>query len=260
MYYLFYYPYLTPVLQMLRSLPFRVCGIHQCFDDNTIRVVINFLLRFCDERDRARVKIHFGSHQEVVYGLMTYGIPTDLLPISLNGGLKRKNHLEWLKIREWQEDHPETPRIVVPSQSDVLFGRGKPFRRHVGNLHLTSLVHERMSTYLFSKEKTKIIEDLVDKIESEGGRFLKQDGPGKPWLVVDHQQAKEKTAQSFRTRAYKQRRQDRSNDDTRSGRRPFDESSETNVFACSSIPCSPISLPEENESASYHGDAKRPRF
>jgi len=245
---------------MLRSLPFRVCGMHQCFDDTQVRVVINFLLRFCHEHDRARVKLHFGSHQEVVYELMTYGIPTELLPISLNGGLKRKNHLDWLKIREWQENHPETPRIVIPSHSDVLFGRGKPFRRHVGNLYFTSLVEERLSTYLMTKEKTKIIEDLVDKIVSAGGRFLKQDGPGKPWLAVEHPQAKEKTAQSFRTRAYKQRHQGRSNDDTRGARRSFDEPSETDSFTCSNVSFSPISLPEERDSESYHGDAKRQRF
>jgi hypothetical protein len=209
---------------------------------------------------------------EVVYSLMTYGIPTDLLPINLNGGLKRKNHLEWLKIRQWQEEHPESPRIIVPSQMDVLFGRGKPFRQHQGNMRLGSLVDERLSMYLLSqtKDKTKINEKMVNIILSEGCRFLKQDGPGKPWLEVDLQQAKEKTSQCFRTRARfvssSSENQGGSNDGTRSSRRPFYASSETNSLAASSPTSSPLSLPEETSAACYHtmiaeyGDAKRQRY
>jgi hypothetical protein len=246
--------------------------MHQCFDDPKVRTVINFLLRFFSEQDRARVKLHFGSHVEVVYSLMTYGMPTDLLPINLNGELKRKNHLEFLKIRQWLEEHPEASRIVVPSQMDILFGRGKPFRQHQGNLRLSSLVEDRLAIYLVSqtKDKSNMIEEVVSKVHLEGGRFLKQDGPGMPWLEVDHQQSKEKTSQSFRTRARygssTSENQEGLNDGTRSSRRTFYASSETDSFALSSAGSSPISLPEETSASRYHtttaeyGDAKRQRY
>jgi hypothetical protein len=261
-------------MQLVRSLPLHVCAIHQCFDDLKVRTIINFFLRFLSDQDRARVKLHHGSHMEVVYALMTYGIPTDLLPVNSTGSLKRKNHLEWLKIRQWQEDHPESPRIVVPLHSDILFGRGKPFRQHLGNLHLGNRVEERLAMYMAAqtKEKTRIIEEVVDQVIAEGGRFLKQDGPGTPWLQVSHQQAKEKTSQSFRTRARYaaasgSETQRGPSDDGRNNRRAFDDSGENSSVAASVSPLStPLSLPEETSSADYHTmtagyrDTKRRRF
>jgi len=43
-----------------RSLPFRLCAMHQCFDNLAVRVIINFSMRFLREKDRARVKLHYG--------------------------------------------------------------------------------------------------------------------------------------------------------------------------------------------------------
>jgi hypothetical protein len=60
--------------------------------------------------------------------------------------------------------------------------------------------------------------------------------------------------------------QSESNDGTRSSRRPFYASSETNSLAASSPTSSPLSLPEETSAACYHtttaeyGDAKRQRY
>lgn len=134
---------------------------------------------------------------------MTFGIPPDLLPVTIDGQLKRKNHAEYIKIRRYQEERmpPGTPRILVPSQADVLFGRGKPFREHVGNLRLNNILDEKLEKYEASrlKEKTAMIGDIVDVIRGEGGRFLKQDNNA-PWIEVDDKQAKEKVSHGFRTR------------------------------------------------------------
>ncbi len=132
---------------------------------------------------------------------MTFGIPPDALPVTMDGELKRKNHMEWIKMRKRIESLPQQHRIMIPSRNDVLFGRGKPFREHIGNLRLFNLLDENLDRYdkLRLKEKSMLIAEMVDAIRTEGGRFLmKQDGI--VWTEVDDKQAREKVSHAFRTR------------------------------------------------------------
>jgi hypothetical protein len=132
-------------------------------------------------------------------------------------------------------------------------------RQHLGNLRLGSLVDERLATYAVAgaKDRAKLIEEVINQILSEGGRFLKQDGPGMPWLEADRPQAKEKILQSFRSRAKlfssNSESQGGSNSDTRSGRRTFYEYGETDSIAGSSQDTS------FNTKVAESGDAKRQR-
>jgi len=143
-----------------------------------------------------------GAHLECIYELMTYGISPEPLPVTLDGELKRKNHLDWIKMRRWQEERspPGTQIIIVPAQADVLFGRGKPFREHIGNMRLHDLLDEKVPAYerALLKEKTAMIAEIVKIIRLEGGRFLKQENNA--WINVDDKQAKEKVSHGFRTR------------------------------------------------------------
>jgi hypothetical protein len=139
---------------------------------------------------------------------MTFGIPPDAICVTLDGELKRKNHLEWIKMRKHQElndnsynSSSSSARIMIPSRGDVLFGRGKPFREHIGNLRLFNLLDENLDIYESRslKEKSAVIAEMVTSIHSEGGRFLiKQDGLC--WMEVDDKQAREKVSHAFRTR------------------------------------------------------------
>ena len=145
--------------------------------------------------------ISLGDHVECLYTLMTYGIPADCIPITMVGEIKRKNHVEWVKMRKRQEnDNSGNPRIVVPAHSDILFGRGKPFREHIGNLRLVNLLDEHLARYEAAKlkEKSGVIAEMVDIIIKKGGRFLKQEKG--VWEEVDEKMAREKVSHAFRTR------------------------------------------------------------
>lgn len=178
---------------------------------------------------------------------MTYGIPSDSLPVTSEGDLKRKIHMDWIKIRRQHESLPPTARrIVVPSQSDILFGRGKPFRQHVGNIRLHNLLEEKLHIYMAAKtkEKTILIANLVDEILVEGGRFLKQDGG--PWYEVDLKQAREKVSHGFRTRmklAIAATSEGGRQPSTSTIRRMVNYSSESESNATTSPLTSPISSP-----------------
>jgi hypothetical protein len=122
------------------------------------------------------------------------------LPVTMDGELKRKNHLEWIKMRKRHEVDSEEPRIVVPAHVDVLFGRGKPFREHIGNMRLFNLLDANLMRYelVTTKEKSGVIAEMVDLIKVQHGRFLKQEGC--TWVEVDDKMAREKVSHAFRTR------------------------------------------------------------
>lgn len=60
---------------------------------------------------------------------------------------------------------------------DVLFGRGKSSREHVGNLRCGLLVESHLQEYNTATRfaKTQLSVKIVDMIIDAGGRFLKKD-------------------------------------------------------------------------------------
>jgi len=90
---------------------------------------------------------------------------------------------------------------IQPTDYDVLFGRGKPFQDHPGNLRLHSVVNVYKPNYSQARrhEKTAIAEDVVKLIKSDRkqvGRFLKQaDGR---WEVVSDIEARAKVSHALR--------------------------------------------------------------
>jgi hypothetical protein len=143
---------------------------------------------------------------ECIYKLMTFGIPSDALPISPSGELKRQRQLDWLNVRREQEavagketrNQIVVPRIVVPGPHDVLLGRGKPLQRHPGNLRYHHIIESFEDRYesAMKLEKTTIAKEIVQQIKDAEGRFLKQDNTG--WVEIDDAAARYKVSHTFR--------------------------------------------------------------
>ena len=90
-------------------------------------------------------------------------------------------------------------QLLLPSNKDVLFGRGRPFQEHAGNLRLSSIIESLKPRYeeLKRTEKTLLAGDVVKKMKGQGTRFLRQiDGY---WKEVDDSVAREKVSQGFRS-------------------------------------------------------------
>jgi hypothetical protein len=68
--------------------------------------------------------------------------------------------------------------VLLPSHSDVLFGRGKPTQNHPGNLWFGLIVASLYSRYDDAPraENPIIALEIVHKVKGVGGRFLKQFG------------------------------------------------------------------------------------
>jgi hypothetical protein len=156
---------------------------------------------------------------------MSFGIPVDDYPVSSDMVLNREKHLEWVQSRRVLEassfslssspssysSSPSTDNhvvhgvpvgvVVVPKSTDVLFGRGKSLREHPGNLRFgffVESVFDRYEGLSRHSEKRNFTQEVVMKIKSMGGRFLRQEAG--VWREVDDDQARQKVSHTLRTR------------------------------------------------------------
>jgi len=70
---------------VLRALPLRVASIHWCVDDQSLKQITNLSALMLGGSNFVRFRCHAGSDMEVQYDLMTFGIPTNLFPVTING-------------------------------------------------------------------------------------------------------------------------------------------------------------------------------
>ncbi|KAL3908403.1 MAG: hypothetical protein SGARI_003077 [Bacillariaceae sp.] len=215
------------VYQLLPTLPIRMMGAHYCVQDSDLRKFMSSIRVAMSREVRLRSRVHHGSHEECAYTLMTFGVPRKCFPISNTGDLLVEKHLEFLAMRHKQEmaaaaemairggagfigndvnlsvplqrQQQCLKRIIIPTNVDVLLGRGRPFQEHSGNLRCNFVVVAAMEEYekVSRNNKTAIARNVISKIKAYGGRFLKQiDGQ---WQEVDDAESLKKISHSFRT-------------------------------------------------------------
>ena len=157
---------------------------------------------------------------------MTFGIPTQFLPVDTEGNVRLEHHRSWLEQRRHLEskmssmkNDPRSDRgpchYVTPGPLDVLFGREKARQLHPGNIRYQDIITTNLQLYNVTptkKEKTRLAQRLVEKIKVSGGRFLRLESGG--WVVVDDDAARDKVTTAFRSRRkYARTRNDTMPDD-----------------------------------------------
>lgn len=110
-----------------------------------------------------------------------------------------------------EEVGSDVPRILQPSQFDVLFGRGKPYQGHAGNIRLHKIVDLYKPRYTQARrhEKTEIAEEIVQFIKTpttnnKHGRFLKRVENEEAWVEVSDSVARDKVSHALRGKARKE--------------------------------------------------------
>ena len=165
------------------------------------------------DRHRERVDDQLLSHP-LVHG------PTQDFPISEEDEeIIRANHLQWIEARRRLEERrrisraqstasavpvsidndTEQQQLLLPTGRDVLFGRGRPYQEHPGNVRFSLVIESLKPRYesLKRAEKTRLAEDLVKKMKARGMRFLRQSNGY--WEDADDSAAREKVSQGFRS-------------------------------------------------------------
>jgi len=139
---------------------------------------------------------------------MGYGIQVEMLPLTDNGIVKTRNHLQWLEARKNIEKEPfgssnSTANGVIiecPGLNDVLFNRGKSCQYHPGNVTFKGMLESRKDKHLISNQtaKKELAWEVIKKVEANNGRFLYWDKSG--WWVEfrDRSEIRHKVATSLR--------------------------------------------------------------
>jgi hypothetical protein len=182
------------------GIPKKVVGAHYCYSDASLRPFVAGIRLFMEKEMRNRLRAHYGTHDDLLFKLQTFGINTKDHPMMENGNLSLAYHREWLQIRKTQEEMNRSAAddITIPRRFDVLFGRGKNTREHTGNLRAGHLVDMYQQKYEQANkfQKTEIAERIVNIIHESYGRFLKWEN--NCWEEVDHDAAREKISHFFR--------------------------------------------------------------
>jgi hypothetical protein len=157
--------------------------------------------------------INEGSDLEVFYKLMTFGIPSVIMPVDMQGTLNvERFHQEIEETRRWEEErervrHAENfanNRSDYPTTLDVLLGRGRPYQKFPGNLQLSNMIDAGQAVYQAATHqlnKTAISNDTVVEIKEMGARFLKRSECGQYWIEVSDLVARDKVSHGFRNNA-----------------------------------------------------------
>lgn len=113
---------------ILRALPVRVASIHWCVDSHKLKQTAYLSALMLGASNFVRVRCHAGSDMEVQYDLNTFGIPTDLLPVSMTGQVNLSRHNEFLRDRKNSEAYTllnkalalvETPMLDFESDDEL---------------------------------------------------------------------------------------------------------------------------------------------
>jgi hypothetical protein len=92
-----------------KVLPIKLAGYHFCFDDIRFRMVWGLASVFIGKEARLRARDHEGTHLECRYSLLSYGIPVDSMPITIDGVEDHSNILLWIEERRNKEQNPDAP-------------------------------------------------------------------------------------------------------------------------------------------------------
>ena len=88
-------------------------------------------------------------------------------------------------------------RVVVPTSTDVLCGRGRTFFSHPGNRQFREIVGKSLGAYLDAptrSQKSKIVKMIANEALEQGARFLKRESKSKSWYVAGVKVAQNKVS------------------------------------------------------------------
>eukprot|EP00980_Cylindrotheca_fusiformis_P019168 scaffold6501_cov98-Cylindrotheca_fusiformis.AAC.2 len=188
-------------------LPSRLECLHCCStsSSNFTSALLSTIAAAANPILRVRTRTHNGPYTECLSRLASFGIPVEEFPFTADGGVQLANQVEWMRKRRKKEayllKYPQIDGAVnLPSNNDVLWGRGKQIYWHPGNRVLRELVETYEDEYneLSRDGKTKVAHRIVSVVHGFSGRFLKPDEESGMWIEVSDLEAREKVTHRFR--------------------------------------------------------------
>jgi len=181
------------------SAPFRISKLHYC---QVSHYDASYQVLEKRELGETDVRIHKGSLQECMHGLVTYGVPSHFIPLSeIDGRINVEEHLKWIELRRRIESFPLSQQVcivLVPGQDDVLLGKRKMSMN--GNVLYHQMIMKNIKIYheaSTDEVRNAILTIVWESIIDRGGRFLLQVEDGQLWEKLELQPALYKIGQAF---------------------------------------------------------------
>lgn len=199
-------------LRAFEDVPARVVATHFCYDNAAMKPLLNLVSDHMEPKMLCRFRSHCGQHGECQYSLMTFGIPMECLPVDVTGQVDLTNHTTLLKTIELEEQHSTMQdqlmaqaattigmKFLIPSQMDIILGRGQHAKNTPGHLRFTKFLENHQARYESAEksQKTGIADLILKELKSHGCRFLKPRAGG-GWLQVTDDAGREKINHAFR--------------------------------------------------------------
>jgi hypothetical protein len=100
---------------IMDMIPVRFACWHVCIGAETwFRRLQANMVRILRHYDRIRVRCHEGSKTEIMYSLLSYGIPMHDFPVSDNGIVLTSEHAKWLMMQQRKEEVYDLIRPIQP--------------------------------------------------------------------------------------------------------------------------------------------------
>ncbi|CAJ1939093.1 unnamed protein product [Cylindrotheca closterium] len=189
--------------KLAQVLPMRLAAIHVCYESLVWKPILSTGIASFDTFCRLRVRTHHGPQHEVATKLRGFGIAPSTFPAAHGERLlEDPNYRVRLRNQRKVERLSQSARrnaIHIPSDYDVLLGKGFSAQNHFGNKEFRQLVVSRQSVYDSAEKgsKLQIAQGIVDIVHQSSGMFLKQED--KLWIPVDNSVARTKVSAAFRT-------------------------------------------------------------
>ncbi|KAL3935648.1 MAG: hypothetical protein SGARI_002886 [Bacillariaceae sp.] len=186
--------------------PIRICAFHFCIREGPMASMIKAgLTLMLGSDNRSRVRFDSGEGIEILYKLMGYGLPVDLIPLTDTGNVKTKHLMQWIKLRKVIEDpnskDAKEPIVECPFKNDVIIRFGKAYTDHPGTTMFRGILeryHDEHSMAVSKESKVAITWKIIEAVEKEGGRFLVWSSRGWWIELKDRHQIRAKVAVSIK--------------------------------------------------------------
>ncbi|CAJ1935993.1 unnamed protein product [Cylindrotheca closterium] len=229
-------------MKLSLALPTNLGGYHFCFDKPANAIVAKYAMSLAPPSVRAKTRIHFGSHQECLYLLSSYGIPREAFSFSRDTyEMDLTHHQFWFQQCQQKEQlkHATTTTTTTTTTNKETNNNNNSNNNHVkflsglwqgetptdndvlcvgrrvngkGNQRLISLAAFHLEAYDNGnlKKRRVLVDDIMQEIRAAGGRFLKLDTSsskeqGKGWVQVPDKEMRQKICQTFRNLRYNRR-------------------------------------------------------
>eukprot|EP00934_Nitzschia_sp_Nitz4_P002333 Nitzschia sp. Nitz4//scaffold80_size88189//78525//80210//NITZ4_005094-RA/size88189-augustus-gene-0.52-mRNA-1//-1//CDS//3329558651//2333//frame0 len=188
-------------------LPMRPYNsVHLCMDDTITKHLLGRVqVAMSPPSFRYCYRIHKGSTTEVLYAMLSYGIPMEAVPVTGSGAVKTKDLQKWIARRKSREAVllgngalGTFNKIELPTSRDVLLAKGRPYQNHPGNQEYLEMVHRYLVNYETTKDrkgKRVVASILLEQVKLHS-RFLLRDQDGW-WVEATDSEALDRVVKAF---------------------------------------------------------------